>query len=194
MDFVEALLIWVASCFPFFIPLIIPTGSYGFYKHAARHTDGTDDIRDATTALKGLMTAAQVTELEGFSALKKIVILTDTARLLSLTNQGDVDWTDLDMNTVGSSLIPTRAIAVLLTLRFRDDAAPAITHYGTVRKKGETDFNQQKIVFPTAAGVSNTIEAIIGLDTNGFIQYKIEASGASSADFDIFLTGWIESI
>lgn len=64
MDFLEPLLIWIASCFPFFIPLIIPVGSYGFYKHAARHTDGSDDIRNATNTLKGLMTASQVTDLE----------------------------------------------------------------------------------------------------------------------------------
>jgi len=69
MDFLEPLLIWLVSCFPFFIPLIVPVGSYGFYKHAARHTDGTDDIQDATSAQKGLMTAAQATELEESSEI-----------------------------------------------------------------------------------------------------------------------------
>jgi len=64
MDFLEALLIWLASCFPFFIPLIVPVGSYGFYKHAARHTDGTDDIQNATDAQKGLMTAAYGSKLD----------------------------------------------------------------------------------------------------------------------------------
>jgi hypothetical protein len=33
--------------------------------HAATHTSGADDIRDATNALKGLATAAQITTLEG---------------------------------------------------------------------------------------------------------------------------------
>lgn len=33
--------------------------------HAANHTDGTDDIQDATAAQKGLVTAAQITKLDG---------------------------------------------------------------------------------------------------------------------------------
>ena len=71
MDFFESLLIWFASCSPFLIPLVIPIGSYGFYKHAARHTDGTDDIRNATTDQKGLATAAQIAKLE--SALQNLI-------------------------------------------------------------------------------------------------------------------------
>jgi len=53
--------------FLYLLPLlftIVAVGSYGFYKHAARHTDGTDDIQNATSAQKGLMTAAQVVALE----------------------------------------------------------------------------------------------------------------------------------
>lgn len=33
--------------------------------HASKHTDGTDDIQDATAAQKGLMTAAYATKLDG---------------------------------------------------------------------------------------------------------------------------------
>ena len=36
--------------------------------HAASHTDGTDDIQDATNAVKGLATAAQITALEANTA------------------------------------------------------------------------------------------------------------------------------
>jgi len=36
--------------------------------HAVSHTDGTDDVRDATNALKGLATAAQITKLEGIES------------------------------------------------------------------------------------------------------------------------------
>jgi len=36
--------------------------------HAANHTDGTDDIQDATDAQKGLATAAQITKLDGIAA------------------------------------------------------------------------------------------------------------------------------
>jgi len=36
--------------------------------HAASHTDGTDDVQDATAAQKGLATAAQITKLDGIAA------------------------------------------------------------------------------------------------------------------------------
>jgi len=36
--------------------------------HAASHTDGTDDIQDATAAQKGLATAAQITKLDGIES------------------------------------------------------------------------------------------------------------------------------
>lgn len=36
--------------------------------HASEHVDGTDDIQDATTGQKGLMTATQATKLDGIEA------------------------------------------------------------------------------------------------------------------------------
>jgi len=38
--------------------------------HAAEHTDGTDDIQDATNAQKGLATSAQITDLEANTAAR----------------------------------------------------------------------------------------------------------------------------
>lgn len=46
--------------------------------HAASHTNGTDDIQDATAAQKGLATAAQITKLDGIEALADV---TDTANV-----------------------------------------------------------------------------------------------------------------
>lgn len=37
--------------------------------HKDSHVDGNDDIRDATAALKGIATAAQITKLDGIEAL-----------------------------------------------------------------------------------------------------------------------------
>ncbi|GAH76483.1 unnamed protein product, partial [marine sediment metagenome] len=51
----------------FIIPLIIfgiiGVGSYGFYKHAVKHTDGTDDIQTADSEQKGLMSSTHATKL-----------------------------------------------------------------------------------------------------------------------------------
>ena len=40
--------------------------------HASSHTDGTDDIQNATAAQKGLATAAQITKLDGIEALADV--------------------------------------------------------------------------------------------------------------------------
>ena len=44
------------------------TGSNPPQNHASRHTDGTDDIQDATSAQKGLATATQITKLDSVDA------------------------------------------------------------------------------------------------------------------------------
>lgn len=59
-----------------FDPITINTTSLNFDQtggttpsaHAASHTDGTDDIQDATAAQKGVATAAQITKLDGIAA------------------------------------------------------------------------------------------------------------------------------
>jgi hypothetical protein len=46
--------------------------------HASNHTDGTDDIQNATAAQKGLATAVQITKLDGIEALADV---TDAANV-----------------------------------------------------------------------------------------------------------------
>jgi hypothetical protein len=48
------------------------------YSHGARHTDGNDDIQNATASQKGLATAAQITKLDGIEALADV---TDAANV-----------------------------------------------------------------------------------------------------------------
>jgi len=47
--------------------------------HAAEHTDGTDDIQDATAVQKGLMTAAYGTKLDGIEAAADVTDATNVA-------------------------------------------------------------------------------------------------------------------
>ena len=44
---------------------------YTLEAHASNHTDGTDDIQDATSEQKGLATATQITKLDGIEAEAK---------------------------------------------------------------------------------------------------------------------------
>jgi len=48
-----------------FLPAIIAVGSYGFYKHATKHTDGSDDIQTADTEQKGLMSSVHANRVAG---------------------------------------------------------------------------------------------------------------------------------
>lgn len=43
------------------------TGTRDPNAHASEHTDGTDDIQDATASVKGVATAAQITKLDGIA-------------------------------------------------------------------------------------------------------------------------------
>ena len=49
-----------------------------FSAHGARHTDGNDDIQNATAGQKGVATAAQITKLDGIEALADV---TDSANV-----------------------------------------------------------------------------------------------------------------
>jgi len=47
--------------------------------HASDHTDGTDDIQDATAGQKGLMSAADFSKLDGIEALADVTDATNVA-------------------------------------------------------------------------------------------------------------------
>jgi len=83
------------------------TGGGAPAAHAASHTDGTDDIQDATAAQKGLATAAQITKLDGIEALADVTDETNVLAALAatvaakdvgggaITNVGNVDGRDV---------------------------------------------------------------------------------------------------
>lgn len=66
---------------------------YASISHATKHTDGTDDIQDATAAQKGLATAAQITKLDGVEAGADVT--GDHEADISLANLGEKDHISL---------------------------------------------------------------------------------------------------
>lgn len=121
-----------------------------------------------------------------------VIIKTDTQYILELLEQSDVDWTDLDMNTAGSGLVPEKANAVILSIEFADSGFPAIDCAGALRKKGEIGSEQRFLVRPGPGGLPTNVSALVGVDSNGILQYWIDASGTGTATFKIRLVGWIE--
>jgi hypothetical protein len=68
----------------------VPDGSVP--AHASSHTDGTDDIQDATNTQKGLATAAQITKLDGIEAGAKDDQTASEIETLLDVYYGNTDW------------------------------------------------------------------------------------------------------
>lgn len=73
------------------------TGKFDKYlgTHASDHTDGTDDIQNATSSQKGLATAAQITKLDGIETGAEVNNISD-ANATDLTDGGDTTLHDHD--------------------------------------------------------------------------------------------------
>lgn len=121
-----------------------------------------------------------------------VIQRTDSVILLSLESQSSTDWTDLDMNLAGSGLIPPKANAVLLIMGFGDTGFPGGEAHGMLRKKGNTYGSQEVPLRPSARGNDQYATCCIGLDNNGYLQYRIGASGPNTAALRLKLMGWIE--
>ena len=123
---------------------------------------------------------------------KEVHAKTDTQYLLNLTSQGDVAWTDLDINTAGSGLVPEKAEAVIIETSFGDVGFPATEAYCILRKKGEIQDAQSHNLRPAGSGAQQSRTMIVGLDSEGRLQYSIGASGVDTAALRLRLAGWIE--
>jgi len=85
----------------------IPAGTPA--AHAASHTDGTDDIQNATNAQKGLATASQITDLE--------------ANTTHRTSDGsDHTFIDQDVTSGSSPTLDGANITGLVTASYDDDS------------------------------------------------------------------------
>jgi hypothetical protein len=85
--------------------------------HGASHTDGVDDIQDATAAQKGLATAAQITKLDGIEAAADVTDAANVAAagavMASLVDaKGDLIVGTAD-NTVGRLAVGTNGYALI---------------------------------------------------------------------------------
>ena len=125
--------------------------------HATRHTNGDDDIQDATAGQKGLATAAQITKLDAIEAAADVTdeanvraalaALTATADMngQTITNVGTVDGRDV--STDGTKL---------------DGVAASAT--ANPEQAAEADLNQTITDPPTQAevqAISDKVDAIL---------------------------------
>ena len=76
--------------------------------HAATHTNGTDDIQDATAAQKGVATAAQITKLDGIAAGADVSpvssVFSRTGAVLAALSDYDASQVDNDSGVTGATV------------------------------------------------------------------------------------------
>ncbi|MCD6162622.1 MAG: hypothetical protein J7K40_09450 [candidate division Zixibacteria bacterium] len=123
-------------------------------KHAATHTDGEDDIQDATNAIKGLMTPALVTEIEELDYVQAPTILTGDG-ITGGTNAGTYKVSALTAKLRATN--STIAELVTVTLAEQDNQAiPAenITYFVNL------EYNDGDPVFECSVDLPNLTTAI----------------------------------
>ena len=95
--------------------------------HAASHTNGTDDIQNATASVKGLATAAQITKLDGIEASADV---TDAANVGSSIHGETEKTTPVDADTF--ALIDSAASNVLKKVTWANIKATLKTYFDTL--------------------------------------------------------------
>jgi hypothetical protein len=95
--------------------------------HAASHTNGSDDIQNATASVKGLATAAQITKLDGIEASADV---TDAANVGSSIHGETEKTTPVDADTF--ALIDSAASNVLKKVTWANIKATLKTYFDTL--------------------------------------------------------------
>lgn len=94
MDFILPLLVFFG---------IIAVGGYGFYKHAVKHTDGTDDIQTADTEQKGLMSSVQAGKVGEIDGIKTDLDVAE-AKLATIETNAKDDQTGAEIKALLEAL------------------------------------------------------------------------------------------
>lgn len=184
-------------------------------KHASDHTDGTDDIQDATNAQKGLATAAQITALEG---LQGQIRATETAdgpigarRLVSVDPNGDhvesgIDATNcVGINAENAAKVPTDPIIVSYAGKVTGVAADTIDEgrplksYAGGRVGEMVDLSKTGTVLGSNAGIgfinqpaNDGVELVsdnAGDTQNATVYYTRNGQGDAVFSETVVLTG-----
>ncbi len=105
------------------------TRDYDHYgkHHGQKHVNGEDDIQDATTAQKGLMTATQASKLNGIEELADV---TDADNVASAINGVSGKSTPADADKL--ALIDSESGNVLKYLSMTDLKAALKTYFDTL--------------------------------------------------------------
>lgn len=96
--------------------------------HASNHTDGTDDIQNATAAQKGLATATQITKLDGIE---------DGAEVNEIVGDGNTGYTLRNSYLLVKNGTNANTVKPSFTARWNGDTISEVDNLG----KGNTSGN-----------------------------------------------------
>ena len=150
--------------------------------HGEEHVDGTDDIRDATNALKGLATATQITALE--AAVSADANLTDDFALRGNGGALGAQTSPVKITDAGLIQVPDDQGLAATTADASDNhavtvsggGAPITTRGGFISVHGNEDNGIGAIVL--RGGVPS---GYIQCYTNGVVRLNIAADGTITA-------------
>jgi len=151
--------------------------------HASKHTDGTDDIQNATAAQKGLATAAQITKLDAIEALANV---TDAINVGSSIHGVANKATPIDADKVPS--IDTEGSNTLKTSPWTHFQAFLKAYfaglYGDVTAAANIDANAIVVGDDGAKGVKKHASAAVSAagTLSGVNQFAFPATAVPSAD------------
>ena len=165
------------------------TGTFPGATHASRHTDGTDDIQDATSSQKGLMTAAYAGKLDMLFC--KNALINGDARV---KQANDYNATVLDTWGMGVDMWKNKVYAASGTLdcTFTRDTAASVGRTGYAHKcvvttapSGSEGYWRYRMDAKTAArfeGQAMTFSCLVRHDAAGDKNFTITVRRAGAAD------------
>lgn len=162
--------------------------------HATDHTDGTDDIQDATNAVKGLATAAQITALEAIAtAYGEIYVQGNSSgqttnasadtfdKVTQFASDGVSDGCTnaaaSDQITVGSTGIYNAHCEVSFSGTLSVEMSLRLSVNGTDQAKSEA---VRKIGTNGDVG-SASIHALLSLTANDIVTLEVASNGTSDS-------------
>lgn len=158
----------------------LSASSFAGATHASNHTDGTDDIQNATSGQKGLMTSAYASKLDGIEAAADV---TDEANVTDALNGATLS--DIGTPVSGDKvLVRDASDSNILKEADFDEFGGGASDHGALSGLVDDDHSQYSLISSQAGAPSSTPGRVgeINVDTTGDVPY-VSTDTAGSSDW-----------
>lgn len=153
--------------------------------HGSTHTNGTDDIQDATASQKGLATAAQIAKLDGIEASADVTNATNVAAAGAVM-ESDTSTVSMsfvvdedDMTSNSATKVPTQqSVKAYVDANSGNAAAILVTESTTSRTLGLTDANKYiRLTNGSPCDITLPNQATVTWLADTEIYFRVAAAG-----------------